>query len=289
MDGKRRLKMVIKIVFSDIDECMGNFVKPEYPEKQDLNGNLENLELIKNKTLEFKDTLFGVSTGRSFHIADNIMEHSNHTGPSIFEMGNVIFEPGVGVYNLFEKHPKFKDSIEIIRDFIEWRKQMEDSENEIKERFKDANTRQMKERTCMLTYEFEKNIGKDLFDFIVKNKMPSNIKDAIDKGILNVMFCDIAIDILPNLNKGDAVKFLLEKYNIGKEDSLSIGDSNHSDIGLLSATDLAGCPNNADDDIKKFVSSKGDNGFVSDKDCAEGMVDILDKVHERWFNGKKVN
>jgi HAD superfamily hydrolase (TIGR01484 family) len=276
-------KMSSRIVFSDIDGCMGEFVKPDYPDKQDLNGNMENLEMIKSKTLKFKDTLFGVCTSRSYHIADNIMEQSNHIGPSIFEGGNVIFEPEVGVYNLFEKHPKLKDSIEVVRGFVEWRKEMENFEDEIKERFKDAKVRHMKERTCMLTYEFEKNIGKDLFEFIVKNKMPAEVKDAIDKGVLKVLFCDIAIDILPNLSKGDAVSFLLEKYKIRKEDSFSIGDSSHSDLDFLNATGLAGCPNNADEELKRLVVSKEEKGFVSDKEHAEGMAEILDKVYEKWF------
>ena len=38
---------MIKAVFSDIDGCIGKFVKPIYPLKQDLNGNLRNLRLIK--------------------------------------------------------------------------------------------------------------------------------------------------------------------------------------------------------------------------------------------------
>ena len=31
--------MTIKIVFSDIDGCMGEFIKPNYPIKQGLEGN----------------------------------------------------------------------------------------------------------------------------------------------------------------------------------------------------------------------------------------------------------
>ena len=38
--------MASRIVFSDIDGCMGEFVKPDYPDKQDLNGNMESLEMI---------------------------------------------------------------------------------------------------------------------------------------------------------------------------------------------------------------------------------------------------
>src|SRR3989344_2961283 len=100
---------MIKMVFCDIDGCMGDFVKPEYPMKQDLHKNKENLVLIGKKTNDFKDVMFGVATGRSYYQADNIMEFSNHQGPSIFEMGNVIFDPNEGVYFLFEKHERFKN------------------------------------------------------------------------------------------------------------------------------------------------------------------------------------
>ena len=55
------------------------------------------------------------------------MEHSGHQGPSIFEMGNVIFEPDEGVYNLFEKHEKFKEHMDLIREFIQWKNEMKDN------------------------------------------------------------------------------------------------------------------------------------------------------------------
>lgn len=264
---------MVKLIFCDIDGCMGEFVKPEYPLKQDLGDNLENLELIKNKTQEFNGVLFGVATGRSFYQADHIMAHTNHQGPSIFEMGNVIFEPERGVYNLFEEHEKFKDNIDVIRFFLKWKKQIADYEKEIKEKFPLANIRQMKDRVCMLTYEFDENIGPQLYDFL-KTLMPEIVKKAIENKLLKVLFSENALDILPNLNKGDALSFLIKKYNIGKNDVLAIGDSSHSDIDLLNSAGFVACPDNADETLKKFVLSK--DGFVAPNISSQGLLNILD-------------
>jgi len=266
---------MIKMVFCDIDGCMGNFVKPEYPLKQDLSENLNNLELIKNKTKKFKDVLFGVATGRSFYQSDNIMHQAGHQGPSIFEMGNVIFEPDRGVYNLFEEHEKFKDSKEIVRQFIEWKRQMINHEKEIKERFPMTNLRQIKDRSCMLTYEFDKEISKELYNFLI-NKMPDIVKEGIQNNILKVLFSKNALDILPNLSKGDAVSFLANKYKIDKKNVLAIGDSSHSDLDLLSAAGLVACPFNADEELKKYVLEH--NGFIVPNSSNEGLLNILDLV-----------
>ncbi|HTY44333.1 MAG TPA: HAD family hydrolase [Patescibacteria group bacterium] len=267
----------MKIVFCDIDGCMGNFVKSEYPFKQDTSKNEEEFERIKKRIVPLAENgiLFGVCTGRSFYQADHIMSHTGHQGPSIFEMGNVIFEPDRGVYNLFEEHEKFRDKKEIIRRFIEWKKQMTENEKEIKDKFQDANLRQIKDRTCMLTYEFERNIGKELFIFLVE-KMPDVVKQGIQDDVLTVLFSRNALDILPNINKGDAVSFLINKYNIDKKNVLAIGDSSHSDLPLLQSAGMVACPDNADEEMKKYVLEH--NGFVVPNSSSTGLLNILDLV-----------
>jgi len=285
---------MIKMVFCDIDGCMGDFNKPEYPLKQDLEKNQKNLELIKNKRNKFDKVFFGVATARSFYQADHIMELTNHQGPSIFEMGNVIFDPKEGVYNLFERHEKFKDNIEDIKQFIDWKNKMIENEQEIKNHFLSSNVRQMKDRTCMLTYEFDQNIGGELYDFL-ESFMPDIVKQLIEKNILKIIFSNNALDIIPDITKGDAVDFLIKKYNIDKNEVLAIGDSSHSDLDLLNSAGFIACPANADESLKRFVLSK--NGFVAPNSSSHGLLEILDNMEhfitnnlkkDLKFNNKKI-
>lgn len=271
---------MIKIVFCDIDGCIGDFTKPEYPLKQEIGKNKKSLELIKNKVDELKNQgiIFGVSTGRSFYQADHIMETTGHQGPSIFEMGNVIFEPSEGVYNLFERHEKFKDCVEVVREFIQWKNQMKNNEQKIKEFFPGSNVRQMKDRSCMLTYEFDKEIGNELYS-LIESMFPEIFKNAVEKKLLKVLISKNAIDILPSLTKGDAVSYLINKYGIRKEEVLAIGDSSHSDLDFLDSAGIIACPDNADEKLKNFVLLN--NGFVVPNKSSQGLLNILDLV--RYF------
>ena len=268
---------MIKAVFCDIDGCMGDFVKPKHPLKQDLYTAKEGLSRIKRKVEEFPipDVLFGVCTARSFYQADHIMEFSGHQGPSIFEMGNVIYEPSRGVYYLFETHEKFEGNVDLIREFIDWKNKMKNEENRLEEKFPDSGIRQIKSRNSMLTYEFESDIGAELSDSLLE-EMPTEFRNAIDGGLLKVVLSRNAIDILPNLSKGEAVDYLIGLYGIKKEEVLAIGDSSHSDIDLLNSAGLMACPDNADEELKKFVLDHG--GFIVPNNSNQGLLNVLDLV-----------
>jgi len=268
---------MLKMVFCDIDGCMGEFIKQEYPLKQDLCKNRECLEKIKSKVNNFfiKDVVFGVCTGRSFYQADSIMHLAGYKGPSIFEMGNVIFEPEEGVYHLFERHEKFRSSLSVIKEFTEWKDEIAWEEEKIRKKFPNSKLRQIKDRTCMLTYEFEKNIAEELYSYLLI-AMPKKFKEAIDKNILKVLKSKNALDIFPNLSKGEAVSYLLKKYNVQKNEVLAIGDSSHSDLDFLKSAGFIACPDNADETLKNFVLEN--NGFVVPNKFAGGVLNIFDLV-----------
>jgi len=268
---------MIKMIFCDIDGCMGDFIKPEYPLKQDLYGNKMQLMKIKERVNRLSSIgdgiLLGVCTGRSFYQADHIMKYSGCQGPSIFEMGNVIFDPKEGVYNLFERHEKFKKNTLLINDFILWKNKMKETEEKLKERFPNSGIRQMKDRTCMLTYEFRKDISKELYSLLLE-LMPDELKKAISSSILKVLISRNALDILPNLTKGDAVNYLAGLYKVRKEEVLAIGDSSHSDLDMLKSAGLVACPDNADTELKRYVLEH--NGFVVPNSSNSGFINILD-------------
>lgn len=278
---------MIKTVFCDIDGCMGDFVKPEYPLKQNIEKNKKYLDLIKARVKKFKDVSFGVCTGRSFYQSDHIMEATGHQGLSVFEMGNVIFDPNIGVYNLFEKHKRFNKDAYAIKRFVEWKNQMSNFENTVKDKFLDSNIRQIKDRSCMLTYEFDKDIGNKLYEFLLPF-MPVPIKEAIDKEVLKVLISAKSLDIMPRVNKGEAVSHLIEKYNINRLEVLAIGDSSHSDLDLLKSAGIVACPDNADEALKDFVLKN--NGFIVPNPSSRGLLNILDLVENYIkFNQLKIS
>ncbi len=263
------------MVFCDIDGCMGNFVKPEYPLKQDTSKNEQELERIREKTRQFNGILFGVATGRSFYQADHIMQQTGHQGPSVFEMGNVIYDPREGVYNLFERHEKFSSNLDLMQTFIHWKNRMKLLEEEVRKKFQGSDVRQMKDRTCMLTYEFESDIGDELQEYLL-GVMAPELEKVVKEGYLKILKSKKAIDILPNLSKGDAVAYLINKYGIDKSSVLAIGDSSHSDLSLLQSAGLVACPDNADNEMKNYVLEHG--GFVAPSTSNRGLLNILDLV-----------
>ena len=63
---------IIKLIISDVDGCLGDFEKPEYPEKQDLSNHFEDLEKLKEKIKE-NNVRFSVCTGRSSHLVNDMV------------------------------------------------------------------------------------------------------------------------------------------------------------------------------------------------------------------------
>jgi HAD superfamily hydrolase (TIGR01484 family) len=277
---------MVKIVFCDIDGCLGDFTKQRYPLRQEIRNNVAQLRDI-NQTIEsFGKTLFGVSTGRSFYQSDNIMKITGCMGPSTFEMGNLVYEPNEGVYRLFDRHDKFQGYRHIINSFIEWKDKISQDEELVKSKFPNSDLELVKGRVCMLTYGFKNNIGKELTKFLFEI-MPKELKIAFDKNLLTVLYSKNYIDMMPNLSKGDAVTYLLNKYQINKSEAMAIGDASHSDLDLLESVGIKACPDNADNFIKSYVLENG--GFIVPFETSKGIMSILEVVKNHVKYGKLSN
>ena len=87
-----------------------------------------------------------------------------------------------------------------------------------------------------------------------------------------------AIDVMVDLNKGDGVKHILNRLGIKKENVLGIGDNYHSDVSMMEECGFVACPGNSDEKLKEYVRSK--NGYISEKECMKGVLDILEKF--KW-------
>ena len=73
--------MSIEYVFNDIDGCIDNFAKPDFPDKQDLSPYFQGLQRIREISKQLPETNFGVATARSVHECDNIIHALDFQGP----------------------------------------------------------------------------------------------------------------------------------------------------------------------------------------------------------------
>ena len=150
---------------------------------------------------------------------------------------------------------------------------MTDFEEELRQKFSDSQMKQIRTRSYMLTYEFEEDIGEELRSYLL-SIMPQEFNKAIERSLLKILLSQGAIDILPNLTKGDAVNKILEDYKINRAEVLAIGDSSHSDLSLLESAGLVACPSNADRELREYVRKRG--GYVAEKGFHEGLLEIYD-------------
>ncbi len=135
-------------------------------------------------------------------------------------------------------------------------------------------------------------IKTDLYDFALKvNALPSKVLVIVDPKYRDafiengnkllgeeVVFCasrDFLIEIMPKgINKGEAVKYVCEKYDIMLSDVICIGDSDN-DLSMIEIAGLGVATGNAYDSVKKkakYISTSCENSALADvinKFCLE--------------------
>jgi Cof subfamily protein (haloacid dehalogenase superfamily) len=102
-----------------------------------------------------------------------------------------------------------------------------------------------------LKIELEKNFGENLCLFFSKDKY----LEVVKKGI----------------NKGEALKFLVDYLKIKRENVLAIGD-NYNDLEMISLAGIGACVANATEDVKKVSNYVCKNDFKNG-----GVKEVLEK------------
>lgn len=270
----------IELVFNDIDGCFGNFKKPKaYPEKQNLKGHKTLLAKIKAFVEAHPDVRFSACTGRSLYLCDNIIEASGMNEISAVEMGQEIYNPQTKeCYGLLSiVRPELALVGEELRKFIA---NADSFEEEIKAALSRSEIKRMKDNRNMLTYEFkaaaDRGItGEQVYDFL-KPRLPESVKAEIAAGGIKVVISKAAIDIRPNIAKGEAIGHILEKIERAGEGCLGIGDSFHSDIDMLNCCEHVACPANSDEKLKDYVSQR--KGHIAKAQFGKGIIEIYGKL-----------
>ncbi|MCF8035163.1 MAG: Cof-type HAD-IIB family hydrolase [Desulfarculaceae bacterium] len=273
--------MSISYVFNDIDGCIDDFVKPGYPDKQDLLPYAQGLRRLREITKQFSAASFGVATARSVHECDNIIHALDFQGPSICECGNIVYFPGEGGHLLFEDMEMEAEQRASIQLFLEWRAQL-DLDTLARERFPHTDIRMLKDRMAMVTFEFKKDVGPGLVSWLDEFFFPEELEQAIARGHVAITLSSGAVDIFPNIGKANAMGHLARALGFDLSKTLTVGDSLHSDLEMLQATGYAACPSNSEQGVKQAVMAKGEQGYVSDKPYAEGNADIMRHALAHW-------
>lgn len=269
----------IKLVKSDIDGVMGKFVKPDYPNKQDIEPHREYMDKIKLVIGQHEKNgiMHSVCTGRARYSVETIVNYIGINAPSVFEHGTEIWIPGKGSYRLVEKeYPNLVKPSDYLENWIG-----EVDEYNISRYLPNAELiRRRKENSHILTFEFLGVDGDEVYGKL-EQLMPREVKLNIDSGALKVLISESeidgkqtgAIDIMPNISKADGVKHAIRMLGLKKEEVLGIEDSYHSGIPLMQETGYVACPANAQDELKSYVNKRG--GFIASKSYAEGWLEIM--------------
>ncbi|MBU0530142.1 MAG: HAD family hydrolase [Candidatus Aenigmatarchaeota archaeon] len=268
------------LVICDNDGVFGNFSKEVAPWDEDLGPHLEDLKRIREHVTNTGDT-YSICTGRSLPSTRDIMRLTGINGPCMLEMGNLILSPGGDMYRLVDT-PEYSHLRQSSDRLAEWGRYAAENEDNIFASLIDSGLRlrYLKDREHIFTWEITGSnfTGYQLYDAL-NNGYLECIRGDLESGRIAVLLSAKAIDFMPAINKGDAVRHVMNEYGFKAENVAAVGDSGHSDIPMMEPAGYVACPSNADDATLDYVRGRG--GYVSDHSFADGTLDILRYIDER--------
>lgn len=243
--------MAIKLIISDIDGC----ISPE----ESIPWNHEQFHEFTQKVRSANNgenciAPVTLCTGRPQPYVEVLMKLFDIKHPAICENGAVI-------YSLSDNRSRFLSPI--TRDMIHGlRKVREFIEDEVIPDYDDV----------FLQFGKEAMVSVFSTDPEVFDKIESRVEDFNSDNYgpelgMSASHCYLNI-FLAGVDKGEAVRYLLQKLNLNKNEVAGIGDT----IGDLVLRDNVGffaCPANAQSEILDVTD------YVSDYPDLEGMLDIL--------------
>jgi hypothetical protein len=106
-------------------------------------------------------------------------------------------------------------------------------------------------------------------------EVQEELKDFLEAGLVITHHSTDAVDISPvGIDKGTGTLQIAEVTDIPLAQTLGIGDSN-GDRPMLELVRFAGCPQNASEECKELVRSKGKRGYISPYPYAKGVANII--------------
>lgn len=260
---------MIKCIVTGVDNFL---VRKEAPLKD------QNLSALKDKIQELRERRikFSLVTGRSLESSADLLESLSVTDLCGFEMGLHLYNPLKGDSTDildYRKMSDVKSAIELVRDNLLHNRRV------IEDKFEEK-INYLEDRTRIVTFETKDKTGFQLYQ-ILRVMIPEYISRMIFKGDILMFPSAKAVDIMPNLTKGDAASDIAKIYGIDIENVLACGVSYHTDGQMFMKCGYAACSENSDNGCKGYIrNQKGDKGYISKLLFTEGAVDVLNKSIE---------
>jgi len=238
----------IKLVVTDIDGTL-----------MEMNGKLpqENIEIIQK--LQEKDIKLVLATGRMFNAAIPVHQELHLDTPMICYQGAMIrdekeiyFEQNIPKQNVIELIKHIRKYNAHINLYLKDRLIVENDDKYIQEYAKDrtisyevvSNLETVADdATKMLAIHEDANLVTKIRDDMKKIYPNLNIVKSTD------FYCEF---VNKNADKGIAIKFLADKWNIKQDEILAIGDQDN-DIQMLKAAGIGVAMENGSPNIKKIA------------------------------------
>ncbi len=245
--------------------------------RKDLILNEQNLSELKYRIQDLKERniKFSLVTGRSLDSSKKLLETLSVTDICGFEMGLHLYNPVTEEsYDLLDHHDDMKD---VKSGISKMREYLLSEKKEIEERLGES-INYLDHRKRIRTFETNPESGIKLYK-VLRELIPVYISELISKNHILMFPSSKAVDIMPNLTKGDAVLAILSRYELQTEDFLACSVSYHTDHEMLKNCGYASCTSNADNGCKFYIKNeRKEKGYVSKLSFTEGAVDIINKV-----------
>lgn len=242
-------------------------------------GKISNKVIQSFKKLKELGIILVPTTGRTIHSVINIAKildiyEDNYLG---------IFNTGAAIQELNSSKLIYSQSLSI-KDYLS----IKDNLNN--KYFLSVYTHEyiyLEEDPIEELLQDNENLQMEIKKLDIKKELPIsriNImgkKEILDKFKPNSFFdkyylvrnIPTSIEIInKNTSKGEAVKYLANRYNISLDEVLCIGDGNN-DISMLKLVKYSVAMGNASDEVKKYAK------FITDSVEKDGFVKILEKLN----------
>lgn len=242
-------------------------------------GNVSKANI--NAFKEFMDGggLLGVASGRNYESIDNVFEHLNFNLPYIEANGTSIWDNNISKH--IYKNYVSKEFKKQIYNFVKEDKTLTLTVLDLVSRrviFNDSRDNLIIDyKRPYITYD--EYINSD----ILKCAILAKEKD-VDRSLNRInelkLFNDIEISRSATIyleffdkksSKGEGIKFVLDKLNLGEHKLVCIGDY-YNDISMLEIADIAICPLNAVDEVKKVCDYIT---LSNEDDCIVDVINYL--------------
>lgn len=279
----------IQIAVSDTDGCLVLEEKTLPPLLVSNSPNLIYFEGIKSFVQDRPDFHFTICSSRSLAAGIPVVELSGLRDLCSFEAGNVIYDPVSGearlLVNLVDQYRNLRKPLEKLQ---QWGQTLDKDNRGLAKKLGIApiNLRRLSDRKTMITYEllpFKQSpfTGDDLWRVIQEHYLTPEIDKLKKDGKIRVVASKGALDISVGIEKSDAVKYILVQTGLAKEQALGIGDSYHSDMGIMRECGYFACPANSDDKLIHWIQQQVDRGYVARHLHGSGVSEALHHFAER--------